>query len=139
MDYFSLKGKVAIVTGANQGLGMGYAVAFAKAGADLYIPHFTDDTADVKRFIEAEGRRVAFNQGDLTDRNYLRSVVEGCLKEYGHIDILVNNAGMNHFAPFFEFSDEAYDRVLELQLKSVYFLGHEVARIMKKQGSGQDH
>ncbi len=89
MDYFSLKGKVAIVTGANQGLGMGYAVAFAKAGADLYIPHFTEDVSDVKRMIEAEGRRVAFIRGDLTDRKYLKSVVEGCLKEYGRIDILV--------------------------------------------------
>ncbi|NMA24113.1 MAG: SDR family oxidoreductase [Clostridiales bacterium] len=137
MDYFSLKGKVAIVTGANQGLGMGYAVAFAKAGADLYIPHYTEDVADVKRLIEAEGRRVAFIRGDLTDRNYLKSVVEGCMKEYGRIDILVNNAGTNHFAPFLEFPDEAFDRVLELQLKTVYFLGHEVAKIMVKQGGGK--
>lgn len=137
MDYFSLKGKVAIVTGANQGLGMGYAVAFAKAGADLYITHYTEDVSDVKRLIEAEGRRVAFIRGDLTDRTYLKSVVEGCLKEYGRIDILVNNAGTNHFAPFLEFPDEAFDRVLELQLKAVYFLGHEVAKVMVKQGGGK--
>ena len=137
MDYFSLKGKVAIVTGANQGLGMGYAVAFAKAGADLFIPHFTEDTADVKRLIEAEGRKVAFIRGDLTDKTYIKSVVEGCLKEYGRIDILVNNAGMNHFAPFLEFPDSAYDRVIELQLKAVYFLGHEVGKVMAKQGGGK--
>ncbi len=137
MDYFSLKGKVAIVTGANQGLGMGYAVAFAKAGADLYIPHFTEDVSDVKRLIEAEGRKVAFIRGDLTDKTYIKSVVEGCMKEYGRIDILVNNAGTNHFAPFLEFPDEAYDRVLDLQLKSVYFLGHEVAKVMVKQGGGK--
>ena len=60
MDRYSLKGKVAIVTGANQNLGMGYAVAFAKAGADLFIPHFTEDVSEVKRLVEAEGRRVAF-------------------------------------------------------------------------------
>lgn len=137
MDYFSLKGKVAIVTGANQGLGMGYAVAFAKAGADLYIPHFTDDTAEVKQLIEAEGRKVAFIKGDLTDKTYIKSVVDGCLKEYGQIDILVNNAGMNVFAPFLEFPDAAYDRVLDLQLKAVYFLGHEVAKVMVKQRSGK--
>ncbi len=137
MDYFSLKGKVAIVTGANQGLGMGYAVAFAKAGADLYIPHFTEDVSDVKRLVEAEGRKVAFIRGDLTDKTYIKSVVDGCLKEYGRIDILVNNAGTNHFAPFLEFPDDAYERVLELQLKSVYFLGHEVAKVMAKQGSGK--
>lgn len=137
MDYFSLKGKVAMVTGANQGLGMGYAVAFAKAGADLYIPHFTEDVSDVKRLIEAEGRKVAFIRGDLTDRKYLKSVVEGCMKEYGRIDILVNNAGTNHFAPFLEFPEETYDRVLELQLKTVYHLGHEVAKVMVKQKSGK--
>ncbi len=137
MDYFSLKGKVAIITGANQGLGMGYAAAFAKAGADLYIPHFTEDVSDVKRLIEAEGRKVAFIRGDLTDRTYLKSVVEGCLKEYGRIDILVNNAGTNHFAPFLEFPAEAYDRVLELQLKVVYHLSHEVGRVMVKQGGGK--
>lgn len=48
MDYFSLKGKVAIITGANQGLGLAYAAAFAKAGADLFIPHFTDDIREVE-------------------------------------------------------------------------------------------
>ena len=137
MDYFSLKGKVAIVTGANQGLGMGYAVAFAKAGADLYIPHFTEDVSDVKRLIEAEGRKVAFIRGDLTDRTYLQSVVDGCLKEYGRIDILVNNAGTNYFEDFLEFPADAYDRVLELQLKAVYHLSHAVGKVMVKQGSGK--
>ena len=60
MDWFRLDGKVAMVTGANQGLGMGYAVAFAKAGADLFIPHFTEDVSEIKELIEKEGRRVEF-------------------------------------------------------------------------------
>ncbi len=137
MDYFSLRGKIAIVTGANQGLGMGYAVAFAKAGADLYIPHFTDDVSDIKNLIEAEGRKVAFIKGDLTDRIHVKEVVKGCMARYGRIDILVNNAGTNHFAPFFEFPDEQFDRVTELNLKAVYFLGHEVAKVMKEQGGGK--
>jgi 2-deoxy-D-gluconate 3-dehydrogenase len=137
MDYFSLKGKVAIVTGANQGLGMGYAAAFAKAGADLYIPHYTEDVSDVRQLIEAEGRRVAFIRGDLTDRTAVKAVVEGCLKEYGRIDILVNNAGTNCFAPFFEFPDDGFDRVIELNMKTVYFLAHEVSRVMREQGGGK--
>ena len=66
MNMFSLKGKTAIVTGANQNLGMAYAVAFAKAGADLYIPHFTDETDTIRKLIEAEGRKVSFLKGDLT-------------------------------------------------------------------------
>ncbi len=137
MDYFSLKGKIAIITGANQGLGMGYAVAFAKAGADLYIPHYTKDVSDIKRLIEAEGRKVAFLQGDLTDKACIKAVVEGCLKVYGRIDILVNNAGMNHFAPFFEYPDDSFSRIVELNMKTVYYLGHEVAKIMKNQGGGK--
>jgi len=137
MDYFSLKGKIAIITGANQGLGMGYAVAFAKAGADLFIPHFSADVSEVKRLVEAEGRRVAFLRGDLTDRADIQAVVDGCLKEYGRIDILVNNAGMNHFAPFLEFPDDGFSSVIELNLKTVYYLGHEVAKVMKDQGSGK--
>ena len=52
MDWFRLDGKIAMVTGANQGLGMAYAVAFAKAGADLFIPHFTEDVSEIKALIE---------------------------------------------------------------------------------------
>ena len=66
MDFFSLKDKVAIVTGANQGLGMGYALAFARAGADLFIPHYTEDVKDIKELIEAEGRRVVFRTGSIS-------------------------------------------------------------------------
>ena len=57
LDFFSLKGKVAIVTGANQGLGMAYAVAFAKAGADIFVPHFTEDINEIRSAVEAEGSR----------------------------------------------------------------------------------
>ena len=93
MDYFRLDGKVAIVTGANMGLGMAYAAAFAKAGADLYIPHFTGDVAEITEIVETEGRKVAFLQGDLTDSEYMDRIVADCLSTYGGIDILVNNAG----------------------------------------------
>ena len=137
MDFFSLKGKVAIVTGANSGLGMGYATAFAKAGADLFIPHYTDDVSDVKRLIEAEGRRVEFLQGDLNDMDYIKRCIAKCLEIYGKIDILVNNAGTNCFAPFLEFPDDGYKRVIDTNMNSVYFMGHEVAKVMAKQGHGK--
>ena len=137
MDFFSLKGKVAIVTGANQGLGMGYALAFARAGADLFIPHYTEDVKDIKELIEAEGRRVEFYRGDLQDREYLRSIPGKCLEAYGKIDILVNNAGTNCFADFLEFPDEGWDRVIAVNMNAVYLLGHEVAKVMAKQGHGK--
>jgi 2-deoxy-D-gluconate 3-dehydrogenase len=137
LDYFSLKDKAAIVTGGNTNLGMAYAVAFAKAGADLFIPHFTDDIADVKALIEAEGRRAVFLKGDLTKPEYRKAVVEGCLKEYGKIDILVNNAGTNHFAEFPDFPDEAWQRCIDLNFSAMYYMGHDVAKVMIKQRSGK--
>ncbi|NLV49719.1 MAG: SDR family oxidoreductase [Clostridiales bacterium] len=137
MDYFRLDGKTAIVSGANQGLGMGYALAFARAGADLFIPHYTDDVSDIKRLIEAEGRRVEFLKGDLKDLDYIRKIVDTCVEKYGKIDILVNNAGTNYFDDFLEFSDEGFKRVMDINLNAVYYLGHEAAKVMVKQGGGK--
>jgi 2-deoxy-D-gluconate 3-dehydrogenase len=137
MNYFSLEGKAAIVTGGNTNLGISYSIAFAKAGANLFIPHFTDDVTEVKQAIEAEGRRVVFLKGDLTDKQYRKAVVETCLKEYGKIDILVNNAGMGIFAEFADYPDEAYERVMNINLNAVYYLGHEVGKVMMKQGWGK--
>ncbi len=137
LEYFSLKGKVAIVTGANQGLGMAYALAFAKAGADLYIPHFTDDVSEIKELIEKEGRQVYFMKGNLAERGYISDVVKDCIEKYGKIDILVNNAGISYFEEFDKYPDDKYRGIIELNLNSVYFLSHEVGIQMKKQGSGK--
>ena len=137
MDYFSLKGKVAIITGANQGLGLAYAAAFAKAGADLFIPHFTDDIREVEEIAKAEGRRIEFLQGDLTDKAYIKQIVDVCMEKYGRIDILVNNAGASAFATFDEYPDRYWDMCINLDLNAVYFLSHAVAKIMKAQGAGK--
>lgn len=137
LKYFSLEGKVAIVTGANKGLGMGYAVALAKAGADIYLPYRSGDISQVKSLIEAEGRRVELLQGDLTDMAHIRAIVDGCLAAFGRIDILVNNAGTNCFADFPDFPDDGYRRVIDTNLNSVYYLGHEVAKVMIRQGGGK--
>ena len=119
LDYFSLKGKIAVITGANQGLGLAYAAAFAKAGADLFIPHFTDDIHEVKELAEAEGRRIEFLQGDLTDKAYIQQIVDVCMEKYGRIDILVNNAGVSAFAPFDEYPDRYWDMCINLDLNAV--------------------
>ena len=137
MNMFSLKGKTAIVTGANQNLGMAYAVAFAKAGADLYIPHFTDETDTIRKLIEAEGRKVSFLKGDLTKDEDRKAVVKGCLDTYGKIDILVNNAGMGVFCDFLDFPDSAWQKVIDINMNAVYYLSHEVAKVMVKQGHGK--
>jgi 2-deoxy-D-gluconate 3-dehydrogenase len=137
MNSFRLDGKVAIVTGANQGLGMGYALAFAKAGADLFIPHLTDDVSEIKELIEKEGRKVHFFQGDLTDTAYMDQIVPECLRVYGKIDILVNNAGIGVFEKFEDFRDEDWRKVIEVNENACYFLGRRVALQMKEQGGGK--
>ena len=137
LNDFSLKGKVAIVTGANQGLGMAYAVAFAKAGADIFIPHLTDDTSEIRKLVENTGQRVAFLQGDLTDQDYIEDVVNSCLKEYGQIDILINNAGIGLFDDFLEYPDSKWKKVMNINLDAVYYLSQRVAREMVKQKSGK--
>ena len=137
MDLFRLDGKVAIITGANQGLGFAYAVAFAKAGADIFIPHFTPDIDEVKAAVEAEGRKVAFLQGDLTNAEYRQACVDECMRVYGKIDILINNAGINYACPLIDFPDEKWAMVTDLQLDAVHYFSRAVAKVMVKQKSGK--
>ncbi|MCL2200680.1 MAG: SDR family oxidoreductase [Oscillospiraceae bacterium] len=137
LDLFSLKGKTAIITGGNTNLGMGYAVAFAKAGADLFIPHFTGDIDEVKEKVEAEGRKVKFLRGDLSDKSYVREIVKSCISGYGKIDILINNAGVNHFEDFRTFPDEKFEQVVDINLNACYYLGNEVAKVMADNGGGK--
>lgn len=137
LDMFSVKDKVIMITGANQGLGLYYAAALAKAGADIFIPHFTDDIAEVKEKVESTGRRVAFLQGDLTDPDYRQACVDTCLKEFGRIDVLINNAGRNFAAHLPEFPDKQWKAVVDLQLEAVHYLSRLVANVMIEQKGGK--
>jgi 2-deoxy-D-gluconate 3-dehydrogenase len=137
LDYFSLAGKVAIVTGGNTGLGQGYAVALAKAGADLFIVAHNEDWEETRGLIEGTGSRVEFFQADLTDKNAIKEVVAACLKAYGKIDILVNNAGTIRRAPLLEYKQEDWDAVMDINLNAVYLLSQEVAKVMVEQKSGK--
>ncbi|WP_462410596.1 2-dehydro-3-deoxy-D-gluconate 5-dehydrogenase KduD [Neobacillus sp. Marseille-QA0830] len=137
LDIFSLAGKVAIVTGGNTGLGQGYAVAMAKAGADLFVVTYDTNWDETRELIEREGRRVEFYQADLTNRETIKEVVAACVTAYGRIDILVNNAGTIRRAPLLEYKAEDWDAVMDINLNSVYFLSQEVAKVMVEQKSGK--
>jgi 2-dehydro-3-deoxy-D-gluconate 5-dehydrogenase len=137
LDFFSLAGKVAIVTGGNTGLGQGYAVALARAGADLFVVTHGNNWDETRGLIEKEGRRAEFLQADLADRESIKEIVSECLKAYGKIDILVNNAGTIRRAPLLEYKQEDWDEVIELNLNSVYLLSQEVAKVMVEQKSGK--
>jgi len=137
MDFFSLKGKVAIVTGGNTGLGQGYAVALAKAGADIFVATHDTNWDETRTLIEAEGRKAVFHQADLSSREAISGLVKACVDAFGRIDILVNNAGTIRRAPLLEFKDEDWKAVIDVNMNAVYYLSHEVAAIMAKQGGGK--
>ncbi len=137
MDFFSLKGKVAIVTGGNTGLGQAYVVALAKAGADLFVVTYDREWDETRKMVEAEGRKIEFFQADLTDRGQIDKVIKECIETFGKLDILVNNAGTIRRAPLLEYKEEDWDAVMDINLNSVYFLSQAAAKIMVKQGSGK--
>ncbi len=137
MNFFRLDGKVAIVTGGNTGLGQAYAVALAKAGADLVIPTYDNNWDETRELIEKEGKKVIFVQGDLTKKEDRAKVVEAAMNEYGKIDVLINNAGTIRRTPLLEYKEEDWNAVMDINLNAVYFLSQDVARIMEKQGGGK--
>ncbi|MBP2033872.1 2-deoxy-D-gluconate 3-dehydrogenase [Clostridium algifaecis] len=137
MDFFKLDGKVALVTGANMGLGQAYAIALAKAGADLFIVTYDDKWDETRKVIEAEGRKVEFYQTDLSKKENIQPVVDECIKKFGKVDILINNAGTIRRAPLLEYKDEDWEAVIDINLNAVYYLSKAVAPLMVKQGSGK--
>lgn len=137
MNFFRLDGKIAIVTGGNTGLGQGYAVALAKAGADLVIPTYDTNWDETRLLIEKEGRLVTFVQADLTKKEDREKVVKIAMEVYGKIDVLINNAGTIRRAPLLEYREEDWNAVMDINLNAVYFLSQEVAKIMVNQGSGK--
>ncbi|MFN7252669.1 MAG: 2-dehydro-3-deoxy-D-gluconate 5-dehydrogenase KduD [Anaerobacillus sp.] len=137
LDFFSLKGKTAIVTGGNTGLGQGYVAALAKAGADLFVVTYDTNWDETRELVEKEGRKIEFFQADLTKNEVIKDVVDGCLNAFGKIDILVNNAGTIRRNPLLEYKQEDWDAVMSINLDSVYFLSQEVAKVMVEQKSGK--
>jgi hypothetical protein len=136
-EYFSLEGKVVIVTGGNTGIGAAYSEALAKAGANLVIATYDENCEEIKKIIEDSGRKVEFVKGDLTDSKCRQEIIERCIEKFGKIDILVNNAGTIRRAPLLEYKDEDWDAVININLNAVYHLGKEVAKVMVKQGGGK--
>lgn len=134
-DAFRLVDKVAIVTGCDTGLGQGMALALAEAGCDVVgvnrkIPHETAEK------INALGRRFMAIQADLSQQDALSGIVTQTVAAFGRVDILVNNAGTIRRQDALEFSEKDWDDVMNLNLKSVFFLSQAVARQFVAQGDG---
>jgi 2-dehydro-3-deoxy-D-gluconate 5-dehydrogenase len=138
LDNFKLDGKAALVTGAAQGLGQGYAVALAEAGADVAALDISD-VAQTGKAVVALGRRFMPIKCNLRDAavDDLNKIVGDIVAQLGRLDILVNNAGIIRRAPALEFSEKDWDDVLQINLKAAFFLSQAAARVMVKQGGGK--
>ncbi|MEU4288068.1 glucose 1-dehydrogenase [Kribbella sp. NPDC026596] len=137
LESFALKGKRALITGGNRGLGRAFALALAEAGADVAITaRDADRNATVVGEIEARGRRGFAVQADITDPDDVRRLVADVTGEFGGIDILVNNAGIAIHRPSLDVPPEEWQQVLDLNLTALWNCSTAVARGMIDAGGG---
>ena len=138
LDLFDLSGKVAMVTGGSRGLGKVAATALAKAGADVAV--CGRNTADLDRVtsaMRALGREAEPFVLDVTAKATVHDGVERILGHFGKVDILVNNAGVNHRVPVLEFPEEAWDLVINTNLKGYFLVAQAVVPQMIERGYGK--
>ncbi|WCL53839.1 2-dehydro-3-deoxy-D-gluconate 5-dehydrogenase KduD [Gimibacter soli] len=133
---FDLTGKVAVITGANTGIGQGIALALAAAGADIAAVGRTPATETVEK-ARALGRRAEVISADLSTIDPVGRVVDETVEKLGGLDILVNNAGIIRRNDSLDFTEEDWDAVMDTNLKSVFFLCQAAARHMVAKGGGK--
>lgn len=139
LSKFSLKDKVAVVTGGSRGIGQAIAFGFAKAGAKVAITsRKANDLEDTAAQIKAFGGEVLVIPAHLGKMEEIQKVISAVMDKYGRIDILVNNAGASPSMGTVLDSDERlWDTIMSLNLKGLYFVSQAAANIMKKQGGGK--
>ena len=135
LDKFRLDGKVAIVTGCSTGLGQGISLGLAEAGADIVGVDYVE-APETKAKVEALGRQFLGVKADLMTTEPITGIVARTVAAFGKVDILVNNAGIIRRADALEFSEQDWDDVLDINLKTVFFFSQAVAKQFVKQGGG---
>jgi NAD(P)-dependent dehydrogenase (short-subunit alcohol dehydrogenase family) len=129
-----LFGKVAIVTGAGQGIGKGIALRLAREGADVVVAEYSSETAaSTAHEIEAIGQRALAYPVDISGVGGVRTMVDDVVAEFGHVDILVNNAGLVQTKPMLELTEKDWDRVVDVNQRGLFFCLQAVAAQMVRQ------
>lgn len=131
-----LKGKIAVVTGAGQGIGRGIAESFAHEGADVVINDLVADdrTEQVLKIIQGKGRRAVVVAGDVSLRADVERIFDTAWEELGPVDILANNAGIETIVPFTELTDTEWDEVTRTNLKSEWMCSQALCRRLIAEG-----
>jgi glucose 1-dehydrogenase len=134
----SLKGKVAIITGGNSGIGKAVTLALAGAGANVAIDYVADEqaTEDLERQVAALGDQAIGVEADVSKVSDLQMLVDRTVKELGRLDIMVNNAGIETRTSVLDTTEAQYEKVMEINLKSAFFGTQIAAKQMIAQGSG---
>ena len=134
---FSLKGKTAIVTGGNTGLGQGYSTAFALAGAKVFVATEFVDFEETRAILEQTGAEFDFFKADLTKPDEISRIIPTCLERFGSVDVLVNNAGVMRMNSVAEYTDRDWRDIFAVHVDGTFYLGREAAKVLIKQGGGK--
>ncbi|MEM7332872.1 MAG: SDR family NAD(P)-dependent oxidoreductase [Chloroflexota bacterium] len=137
MDFFFLKGKTAVITGGNSGLGQAYSLALAKAGANIFVPSIMPDDGKTRGLVEEQGVSYQYMEVDITEDGAPKRIMDQCLEIYGRIDILVNNAGICNLGDVLDFDRRAWDPMIDVNLTAAFELSLEAAKVMVPQKSGK--
>lgn len=134
LDNFTLSGKVAVVTGCSTGLGQGMSYGLAEAGADIVGIDYVD-FPETQKTIEGMGRRFLGIKADLSSLEPIEGIIQKTVETLGRLDILVNNAGIIRRADAIEFTEQDWDEVMNLNIKTLFFLSQAAARQFIKQAT----
>jgi NAD(P)-dependent dehydrogenase (short-subunit alcohol dehydrogenase family) len=131
LDRFRMDDRVALITGASSGLGVGFAEALAQAGAHVVLAaRRTDRLKDTAALVEATGRKALCVRTDVTDPEQCQAVVAAAMKEFGRLDVLVNNAGIGTAVPATRETPDEFRSVIELNLNGSYWMAQAAGKVM---------
>ncbi|PLC51774.1 3-oxoacyl-ACP reductase [Pollutimonas subterranea] len=130
-----LEDKVALITGAGSGFGEGTAKLYAREGAKVIIADINEQAAN--RVASEIGSSALALKGDVSKREDVQRMVEASIKEFGSLDIVINNAAITHKnQPMLDVDEAMFDRMFEVNVKSIYYMTNAVVPVMRKQGKG---
>src|SRR5665213_1478901 len=137
-ELLNLKGKSTIVTGGAKGIGYGIAYRLAEAGANVLVADLDEETANktAQEFV-GKGWTAEAMKVDVSDEEAVKNMINACKEKFGTVDILVNNAGIYPSEPVSQMTADDFERVMHVNLRSVFLTTKYVAEVMKQQGGGK--